>query len=54
MHRRCGERKMELIGRTISNGVAEGEALCTLQPISFYGGVNPDTSVIIEKGHERP
>ena len=43
---------MELRGRTISKGVAEGEALTTSQPISFYGGVNPDTGRIIEKGHE--
>ena len=52
MYRGCGERKMELKGRTISKGVAEGEALTTSQPISFYGGVDPDTGVIIEKGHE--
>jgi predicted aconitase with swiveling domain len=52
MHRRCGERKMELEGRIISKGVAEGLALATSQPISFYGGVDPDTSEIIEKGHE--
>jgi len=43
---------MELKGRTISKGVAEGEALTTSQPISFYGGVDPDTGIIIEKGHE--
>jgi predicted aconitase with swiveling domain len=47
-----GEGKMELKGRIISRGVAEGEALTTLQPISFYGGVDPNTSEIIEKGHE--
>jgi len=52
MHRSCGERKMELKGRIISKGVAEGEALATTQPISFYGGVDPNTSEIIEKGHE--
>ena len=43
---------MELKGRTISKGVAQGEALTTTQPISFYGGVDPNTSEIIEKGHE--
>jgi len=43
---------MELKGRTISMGVAEGEALTTTQPISFYGGVDPETSEILEKGHE--
>lgn len=52
MHRSSGERKMELKGRVISKGVAEGEALTTSQPISFYGGVDPNTSKIIEKGHE--
>jgi len=52
MHRSCGERKMELKGRVISKGVTEGEALTTTQPISFYGGVDPNTSEIIEKGHE--
>lgn len=52
MHRGCGERKMELKGRVIFKGVAEGEALTTTQPISFYGGVDPNTSEIIEKGHE--
>ncbi len=52
MHRSRGERKMELKGRTISKGVAKGEALTTTQPISFYGGVDPNTSEIIEKGHE--
>jgi predicted aconitase with swiveling domain len=52
VYRSCGERKMELKGRIISKGVAEGEALTTTQPISFYGGVDPETSEILEKGHE--
>jgi predicted aconitase with swiveling domain len=43
---------MELKGRIISRGIAEGEALTTSQPISFYGGVDPETSEILEKGHE--
>jgi hypothetical protein len=43
---------MELKGRIISRGIAKGEALVTSQPISFYGGVNPDTGIVIEKGHE--
>jgi len=43
---------MELKGRTIYKGMGEGEALATTQPISFYGGVDPNTGVIIEKGHE--
>ena len=43
---------MELKGRIISRGIGEGEALKTSQPISFYGGVDPETSEILEKGHE--
>jgi hypothetical protein len=42
----------QLKGRLISKGKAEGEALVTYQPISFYGGVDPNTGVVIEKGHE--
>ena len=47
-----GDGKMELKGRTIYNGRGEGEALTTTQPISFYGGVDPNTGEVIEKGHE--
>jgi predicted aconitase with swiveling domain len=43
---------MELKGRIISRGMGEGEALATLQSISFYGGVDPNTGVVLEKGHE--
>jgi len=43
---------MELRGRIISRGSGEGEALTSSQPISFYGGVDPTTSEVIEKGHE--
>jgi len=43
---------MELKGRTIYKGIGEGEALATTQPISFYGGVDPNTGIVIEKGHE--
>jgi len=42
----------QLKGRIIYKGKAEGEALVTSQPISFYGGVDPATGVVIEKGHE--
>ena len=52
MHRCSGDWKMEIKGRIIYKGKAEGEALTTVQPISFYGGVDPNTGVIIEKGHE--
>ena len=39
-------------GRGIFKGVAKGEALVMKQPFSFLGGVNPDTGIIIERGHE--
>jgi hypothetical protein len=42
----------QLKGRIIYKGKAEGEALVTSQPVSFYGGVDPNTGVVIEKGHE--
>ena len=42
----------QLKGRLISKGKGEGEALVTSQPISFYGGIDPNTGVVIEKGHE--
>jgi phosphomecalonate degydratase small subunit len=42
----------QLKGRIIYKGKAEAEALVTTMPISFYGGVDPNTGVIIEKGHE--
>jgi predicted aconitase with swiveling domain len=42
----------QLKGRIIYKGKAEAEALVTSMPISFYGGVDPNTGVIIVKGHE--
>ncbi len=39
-------------GRSISPGKAEGEALVSKEPIGFYGGVDPRTGEVIEKGHE--
>jgi predicted aconitase with swiveling domain len=43
---------MKLQGRKIYQGTAEGEALVTAMGISFFGGVDPDTGVIVETGHE--
>ena len=43
---------MKLSGRTIYKGCSEGEALVTSQGISFFGGVDPDTGVVVERGHE--
>jgi predicted aconitase with swiveling domain len=43
---------MRLDGRVIRRGRAEGTALVTTQPISFYGGIDPATGVVTERGHE--
>ncbi len=43
------ERKIMTI---VLRGKAEGEAIVSRQPISFGGGVDPDTGMVIEKGHE--
>ena len=43
---------MKLQGRKIYQGRAEGEALVTSMGISFYGGVDPERGVVVEKGHE--
>ncbi len=43
---------MILQGRKIFQGRAEGEALVTSMGISFFGGVDPDSGVVVEKGHE--
>ena len=39
-------------GRSISEGIAEGEALVTSQPLSFFGGVDPVSGIIMDRGHE--
>ena len=41
-----------LKGRVIWRGWARGEALVSSQSISFYGGVDPETGKIVERGHE--
>ena len=43
---------MKLEGRKICKGKTEGEALVTKDNISFYGGVEPETGNVVEKGHE--
>ncbi len=43
---------MILNGRKIYGGKVTGEALVTSQGISFFGGVDPESGVVVEKGHE--
>ncbi len=42
---------MKIRGRSIYHGSARGEAMVTAQAISFYGGVDPETGVVVERGH---
>jgi len=42
---------MILRGRRVMGGVAEGEALVSVEPVSFYGGVDPETGCVTEPGH---
>jgi predicted aconitase with swiveling domain len=39
-------------GRKIVGGTAYGEALVSEDPVSFYGGIDPLTGKVIEKGHK--
>ena len=41
-----------LQGRKISTGAAQAEALVTAMGISFFGGVDPETGIVVERGHE--
>jgi predicted aconitase with swiveling domain len=43
---------MRLIGRSIYGGKAQGEALVTTQAISFFGGVDPETGLVVEPSHQ--
>ncbi len=42
---------MEIKGRIISKGIAKGPVLLSKDAISFLGGVDPKTGIVIEKGH---
>lgn len=43
---------MKLTGRSIFPGRVAGTALVSRMGISFYGGVDPETGVITEPGHD--
>lgn len=42
---------IHVLARIVKAGHAEGEALVSPEPIGFLGGVDPDTSMVIEAGH---
>jgi uncharacterized protein len=43
---------MKFTGRKIAPGAVSGEALVTASGISFFGGIDPETGRVVEKGHE--
>lgn len=43
---------IELRGRRLAGQRASGLALVTREPISFFGGIDPRSGRIIEKGHQ--
>ena len=43
---------MILSGRKISPGTVTGDALVSSMGISFYGGIDADTGLVVEKGHD--
>lgn len=50
----CLGRGIALIilkGRIIKEGRARGTALVSPEPIGFLGGVDPETGLVVEKGH---
>jgi len=44
---------MIVAGHAVSKGVAAGEILVSERPISFLGGIDPETGAIIEKDHPK-
>ena len=42
---------MKLQGRKVVGGTASGEVLISPVPVSFYGGIDPVTGMIIDHGH---
>ena len=49
---RSSEHPVSFQGRSICPGEAEGEALVTTMGVSFFGGVDPDSGMVVEKGPE--
>jgi hypothetical protein len=43
---------MKWLGRKIFAGQATGEALVSSMGISFFGGVDPESGVVVERGHD--
>ena len=44
--------EMVIKGHRVAKGKAKGEALVSQSPLSFRGGVDEQTGIVVEKGHE--
>ncbi len=42
---------MQIKGRSISRGIGKGKVLLSKDAISFLGGVDPATGIVVEKSH---
>jgi len=42
---------LHIVARSISRGVGTGELLVSPAPISFLSGVDPESGIVVEKGH---
>ena len=45
-------RRLRMDGRGVVDGFGVGEAIVSRQAMSFFGGVNPRSGIVIETGHE--
>jgi predicted aconitase with swiveling domain len=43
---------MKIKAKTVVRGIVRGEAIVSRMPISFTGGVDPNTGIVREPGHE--
>jgi len=44
--------RLRMDGRGVVDGFGAGEAIVSRQAMSFFGGVNPRSGIVIENGHE--
>ncbi len=44
--------EIELRGRPIVQGSSRGRALVSKKPLSFLGGVDPESGTVVEKNHD--
>lgn len=44
---------MSLKGRAVVPGAAQGSAVVSQEPISFWGGVSPNSGEVIDRRHDR-